>query len=155
MRRRNRRSISKERILMVASSVLVLGSLTATGLWFGRDGGSQNEGYVVDLSAIENNTAAGQADNGGLQNRENIEREAGLSDDLDYDPFFQETNSQKVENPDLSESDSMTEGADEEPEKEEDAEEPEETTTTGKAVANEAAKERRIHLQFQQPCSRH
>ena len=48
MRRRNRRSISKERILMVASSVLVLGSLTATGLWFGRDGGSQNEGYVVD-----------------------------------------------------------------------------------------------------------
>ncbi len=142
MRRRNRRSISKERILMVASSVLVLGSLTATGLWFGRDGGSQNEGYVVDLSAIENNTAAGQADNGGLQNRENIEREAGLSDDLDYDPFFQETNSQKVENPDLSESDSMTEGADEEPEKEEDAEEPEETTTTGKAVANEAAKEK-------------
>ena len=142
MRRRNRRSISKERILMVASSVLVLGSLTATGLWFGRDGGSQNEGYVVDLSAIENNTAAGQADNGGLQNRENIEREAGISDDLDYDPFFQETNSQKVENPDLSESDSMTEGADEEQEKEEDAEEPEETTTTGKAVANEAAKEK-------------
>ena len=142
MRRRNRRSISKERILMVASSVLVLGSLTATGLWFGRDGGSQNEGYVVDLSAIENNTAAGQADNGGLQNRENIEREAGISDDLDYDPFFQETNSQKVENPDLSESDSMTEGADEEPEKEEDAEEPEEPTTTGKAVANEAAKEK-------------
>lgn len=142
MRRRNRRSISKERILMVASSVLVLGSLTATGLWFGRDGGSQNEGYVVDLSAIENNTAAGQADNGGLQNRENIEREAGISDDLDYDPFFQETNSQKVENPDLSESDSMTEGADEEPEKEEDAEEPEKTTTTGKAVANEAAKEK-------------
>ena len=37
---------------MVASSVLVMGSLTATGLWLGTDRGSKDEGYVVDLSAI-------------------------------------------------------------------------------------------------------
>ena len=52
MRRRRRRSFSKERFLMVAASVLVLGSLTATGLWLRRDQGRQDEGYVVDLSAI-------------------------------------------------------------------------------------------------------
>jgi len=59
MRRSRRRGLVKERILMVASAVLVLGSLTATGLWLGRDRSTQDEGYVVDLSAIENNTTAG------------------------------------------------------------------------------------------------
>ncbi len=110
MRRRGRRSFSKERFLMVASSVLVLGSLTATGLWLGREDDQQDEGYVVDLSAIENNTATGMAKEGDSQLTENISREASLSDDLDYDPNFQETNSQRVENPDQSESESMSEG---------------------------------------------
>lgn len=111
MRKRRRRNFSKERILMAASSVLVLGSLTATGLWLGGDERNQDEGYVVDLSAIENNTATGQAESSEIKTAENIGREASLSDDLDYDPYFQETNSQKVENPDLSESESMTDGA--------------------------------------------
>ena len=38
MRRNRRKGLAKERFLMVASAVLVLGSLTATGLWLGRDG---------------------------------------------------------------------------------------------------------------------
>ena len=59
MRRSRRRGLARERFLMVASAVLVLGSLTATGLWLGRDKSNQDEGYVVDLSAIENNAAAG------------------------------------------------------------------------------------------------
>lgn len=96
---------------MVASSVLVLGSLTATGLWLGKAGDDQDGGYVVDLSAIENNTATGQANSGEMQTTDHIEKKAGFSDDLDYDPYFQETNSQKVENPDLSQSKSMTDGA--------------------------------------------
>ena len=146
MRKRRRRNISKERILMVASSVLVLGSLTATGLWLGGDERNQDEGYVVDLSAIENNTATGQAESGEIKTAENIGREVSLSDDLDYDPYFQETNSQKVENPDLSESESMTDGADMHTESQEesgnsgDLEDTEkEKTETGKAVAGEAA----------------
>lgn len=113
MRRRGRRSFSKERFLMVASSVLVLGSLTATGLWLGREDNQQDEGYVVDLSAIENNTATGIAKEGETQIAENISKETSLADDLDYDPSFQETNSQKVENPDQSESKSMSEGSEE------------------------------------------
>lgn len=51
MRRRRRRSFSKERFLMIASSVLVLGLLTATGLWLGRDNSRQDDGYVVDCFA--------------------------------------------------------------------------------------------------------
>ena len=111
MRRRRRRSFSKERFLMIAASVRVLGSLTATGLWLGRDNSRQDEGYVVDLSAIENNTAAGPMRENDTQLAENVTGGATLADDLDYDPYFQETNSQKVENPDQSESDSMSDGA--------------------------------------------
>lgn len=95
---------------MVASAVLVLGSLTATGVWLGRDRSNQDEGYVVDLSAIENNTAAGLDEENGVNLAENVTQGASPADDLDYDPYFQETNSQKVENPDESESDSMSEG---------------------------------------------
>lgn len=98
---------------MVAASVLVLGSLTATGLWLRRDQGRQDEGYVVDLSAIENNTATGVAKDKDIDLSEKIKREPSMADDLDYDPYFQETNSQKVENPDQSESESMSDGANE------------------------------------------
>ena len=61
MRRSRRRGLAKERLIMIASSLLVLASLTATGIWLGRDNGSQDEGYVVDLSSIENSQVAGLA----------------------------------------------------------------------------------------------
>lgn len=96
---------------MVASSVLVLASLTATGLWLGRETSVQEEDYVVDLSAIENNTTTGFAEEGELQLADNATQKSAPTDDLDYDPYFQETNSQKVENPDQSESESMSDGA--------------------------------------------
>lgn len=113
MRRNRRRGLVKERIFMVASAVLVLGSLTATGLWLGRDQGNQDEGYVVDLSTIENNTAAGLADENDADAADGVIQNAP-TDDLDYDPYYQETNSQKVENPDQSESESMSEDSDQE-----------------------------------------
>ncbi len=111
MRRSRRRGLARERFLMVASAVLVLGSLTATGLWLGRDKSNQDEGYVVDLSAIENNAAAGLGGENPVNPSENVTQGIVPSDDLDYDPYFQETNSQKVENPDQSGSVSMSEGA--------------------------------------------
>lgn len=107
MRRSRRKGLARERLLMVASSLLVLASLTATGIWLGRDGSNQDEGYVVDLSSIENNTATGLAEENELTIAENVTQGAS-TDDLDYDPYFQETNSQKVENPDQSESESMS-----------------------------------------------
>ena len=116
MRRSRRRGLAKERFLMVASAILVLGSLTATGLWLGRDTGSQDEGYVVDLSSIENNAAAGAKTVGEneMSLTENVTQDTTLSDDLDYDPYFQETNSLNVENPDQSDSKSMSDGAQQE-----------------------------------------
>lgn len=101
---------------MVASAILVLGSLTATGLWLGRDTSSQDEGYVVDLSSIENNAAAGanMAGENEMSLTENVTQDTTPSDDLDYDPYFQETNSLNVENPDQSDSESMSDGADQE-----------------------------------------
>ncbi len=108
MKRRKRTIFSKERIVMAASSVIVLGALTATGLWMGGSSETKDEGYVVDLSTIENETQmAGEQD---VKIAENITEDTGFGDDLDYDPYFQETNSAKVENPDQSKSASMSDG---------------------------------------------
>lgn len=107
MRRSRRRGLAKERLIMIASSLLVLASLTATGVWLGRDKGNQDEGYVVDLSSIENSAATGMAEENDLTIAESVTQGAS-TDDLDYDPYFQETNSQRVENPDESESSSMS-----------------------------------------------
>lgn len=95
---------------MAASAVLVLGSLTATGLWLGKSESNQEEDYVVDLSAIENNTTTGFAQENEIQFAENVTQDAITADDLDYDPYFQETNSGRVKNPDESESESMSDG---------------------------------------------
>ena len=125
MKRNRRRGLAKERILMVASSVLVLASLTVTGIWLGKDGKNQDQGYVVDLSSIENNTTTGLAAEEEIKVAENLTNQVVPADDLDYDPYFQETNSQKVENPNLSQSDSMSDTTEQEStgndEKQEDA----------------------------------
>lgn len=106
--RRNRNGVSKERIIMLASSALVLTALTVTGV-FVRSNRRQDEGNsVVDLSAIE----------GGVsETAENIfpDEEIGTlftevgTDDLDYDPTFQEANSDNVENSDKDEDDDDSE----------------------------------------------
>lgn len=107
---RRRKGVSKERIIMAASSVIVLGALTATGLWMRGTEEKQSNDYVVDLSAIENDSASSAAEN-EIHVAENVTEKSVTGDDLDYDPYFQETNSAKVENPDQSESDSMSDGA--------------------------------------------
>lgn len=139
MRRSRRKGLARERVLMVASSLLVLASLTATGIWLGRDGSNQDEGYVVDLSTIENSTAAGLSNGEELTIAENVTQGAS-TDDLDYDPYFQETNSQKVENPDQSGSDSMSDTSQEEEAKEDKAEQEGESKSKDKAGEGEQGK---------------
>ena len=133
-RSRRRRGLVRERVLMVASAVLVLGSLTATGLWLGRDRSNQDEGYVVDLSTIENNTAVGLANENEVSFAENVTQGAVTTDDLDYDPYFQETNSQKVENPDQSESESMSMETERETDEQEKGDQEEDTTALSTAM---------------------
>ncbi len=110
MKSRKRRMFSKERIVMAASSVIILGALTATGLWIGNDKTAEEEGYVVDLSTIENETQAQPMQGTESQIAGSVTEEGSFGDDLDYDPYFQETNSAKVKNPDASGSVSMSDG---------------------------------------------
>lgn len=135
MRKNRRKGLGRERFLMIASAVLVLGSLTATGLWLGRDKSGQDDGYVVDLSAIENGTTAGKAEEISGETKD-VEQEAATADDLDYDPYFQETNSQKVENPDQSESESMSDDVKEQREEQKNAKSNEEQSQQDAKEAN-------------------
>ncbi len=97
MARRNRSSIRKERIIMLASSVFVLAALTVTGVYVRNSNRAEKEDYVVDFEALEQ---------GGTELAENMVSGEELdtlfagvgTDDLDYDPSFQEANSLHVEN---------------------------------------------------------
>ncbi len=82
---------------MLASSVLVLTALTVTGVFVKRNNNAEKEDYVVDFEAIEkseNMTAENMMTGEEL---DTLFAEVG-TDDLDYDPSFQEANSQNVEN---------------------------------------------------------
>ncbi len=82
---------------MLASSVLVLTALTVTGVFVKRNNNAEKEDYVVDFEAIE------KSDNMTAENMmtgeelDTLFAEVG-TDDLDYDPSFQEANSLHVEN---------------------------------------------------------
>lgn len=103
-RNRNRSGLARERWIMAAGSVLVLGALTLTGVYV-RNLSSQNyDGYIVDLTALdEKNSGLAQKDtfpdavpDGGFTVIDHLLP----SDDLDYDPFYQETSGSRVGNPD-------------------------------------------------------
>lgn len=97
MARRDRNSIRKERLIMLASSVFVLTALTVTGVYVNKNNKAEQEDYVVDFEALEgqNNQTAENMMSG--EELDTLFAEVG-TDDLDYDPSFQEANSQKVEN---------------------------------------------------------
>lgn len=97
MARRNRSSIRKERIIMLASSVFVLAALTVTGVYVRNSNRAEKEDYVVDFEALEQ-SGTELAEN--MVSGEELDTLfAGVgTDDLDYDPSFQEANSQHVEN---------------------------------------------------------
>lgn len=124
MARRNRNGVRKERLIMLASSVLVLTALTVTGVFVQRSNRAEKEDYVVDFEAIEQggNTVAESLMSG--EELDTLFAEVG-TDDLDYDPSFQEANSQKVENTD-DKSDSTTKSEKTKDVSEETEEEPEE-----------------------------
>lgn len=97
MARRNRNSIRKERIIMLASSVFVLAALTITGVYVRNSNRAERENYVLDLEAIEKNSTQTAENTMPAEELDTLFAEVG-TDDLDYDPSFQEANSQHVEN---------------------------------------------------------
>ena len=99
-RKIRRKGLLKERIAMAVCAVTVLGVLTATGLWMKDSTSTQDRGYVVDLSEMENGAANDTGDE--IRAIQHVQEQEVTGDDLDYDPYFQETGSQNVENPDGS-----------------------------------------------------
>ena len=97
MARRNRSSIRKERIIMLASSVFVLAALTVTGVYVRNNNRAEKEDYVVDFEALEQSSTE-LAEN--MVSGEELDTLlAGVgTEDLDYDPSLQEANSLHVEN---------------------------------------------------------
>lgn len=97
MVRRNRNGVRKERIIMLASSVLVLTALTVTGVFVKRSNKAEKEDYIVDFEAIEQGSDTTAENLMSGEELDTLFAEVG-TDDLDYDPNFQEANSIKVEN---------------------------------------------------------
>ncbi len=109
--KRNRNGVSKERIIMLASAALVLTALTATGIFVRSNRQIEEESNVLDFSAIENGE-----DYVPEEIDEALFAEVG-TDDLDYDPSFQEANSDSVENVEnaSNKTDETTEESDKQP----------------------------------------
>ncbi len=97
MVRRSRNSVRRERIIMLATSVLVLTALTVTGIFVRRNNNAEKEDYVVDFEAIEKESDVTAENMLSGDELDTLFADVG-TDDLDYDPSFQEANSQKVEN---------------------------------------------------------
>lgn len=97
MARRNRNSIGKERIIMLASAVFVLAALTATGLYVRSSNRTEREDYVVDFETLEQSSSQLAENMMSGEELDTLFADVG-TDDLDYDPSFQEANSLHVEN---------------------------------------------------------
>ena len=99
MRRDRKSKIRKERMLMRASSLLVMGALTMTGIYMkGQSEENKDDGYTMDFSELENDTTMEpQADQNLAEGLSRIpgEDDTGTQwaegsvteDDLDYDPL--------------------------------------------------------------------
>ena len=95
--KRNRNGVRKERIIMLASSALVLTALTGTGVFVRSNRQKEEESNVIDFSVIEGETLETADAALGNEDLDTIFAEVG-TDDLDYDPNFQEANSDRVTN---------------------------------------------------------
>ena len=130
MRRNRRNNAKKERIIMIASSAFVLAALTMTGIYMkSNQEESQDDGYAIDFTALENNTQdklqeiaqnnqteeeqGENISNGIIQNNvdenhfsEDLTGEMlNMENDLDYTPM--EAGSGQVDLPGVSQSESI------------------------------------------------
>ena len=138
MRKRNRGSMKKEKIIMLMSSAFVLSALTMTGFYVRERNAAGRDGYIVDLSEMEQQVTE-KSDNIAVQQQRQGEGNV-LENDLDYDPGLVDieslqADSTDVENPGL-ESAQNADDAENAEEKEQESGE-EETEDDGNADARE------------------
>ena len=110
MARRNRNNIGKERIIMLASAVFVLAALTVTGVYVRKNNRAEQDNYVVDFGALEQSSAELAENMVSGEELDTLFADVG-TDDLDYDPSFQEANSQHVENTESEQKKEKTSGS--------------------------------------------
>lgn len=103
---------------MLASSALVLTALTVTGVFVRSNRQKEDGSNVVDFSVIENSMEESAENIMSGEDLGTLFAEVG-TDDLDYDPYFQEANSDNVENAGIKRTGKETEKP-EEPEEESD-----------------------------------
>lgn len=143
MRRDTKKKIRRERMIMIASSALVMGALTLTGIYM-KDRSDRNvdDGYSVDFSALEDSVDGKVKEIAKNQQNHLVNQEAETDflaeadpvteDDLDYDPVA--VDSDLVEIPGLT--DKKTDDRFQEEEEEEDGEEEKEAEDTAGTVVN-------------------
>lgn len=112
-------------MIMLASSALVLTVLTVTGVFVRSSRQTEEEDNVVDFSAIEQEA----------EENEPLLTQAG-TDDLDYDPYFQEANSGNVENEEFAKKDQEKKS-----QESQDTKKTEGTTGTGNQKTEEESEE--------------
>ncbi len=111
--RRNRAGLAKERWIIAATAVFVLAALTLTGVYVRDINEKNDDGYVVDFSAMDDNVAQKTdeileaQEQPSIQLSENVTDSVVPTDDLDYDPYFQEANSSQIENDEFEINDSV------------------------------------------------
>lgn len=91
---------------MLASALFVLTVLTATGVYVRNNNRVEQEDYVVDFEALEQSSTELAENMVSGEELDTLFAEVG-TDDLDYDPSFQEANSLHVENTEPAVTDSQ------------------------------------------------
>jgi len=144
MKMKNRKisRLNKEKIAMVASSLLIVTACALTGVYINGKSKSGEKEQVVDFGAIEEGTELSlpevtdefpQSDQASALTGENSEIPDG---DLDLDPAYQETGSDSIINPSLSENTTKeTSAAKDAEEKKDDQQEDTSETMSAKVTA--------------------
>ena len=128
MRKRNVKRLNKEKIMMLASSLLIVAACGLTGYYVSEKEKGDLENQVVDFAELENPVKTETAEEIG----------AGLDKDLDADPFFAETGGNSVINPDKNKTISENNADTASSETEEKKQEQEETEDEGNKEQQEA-----------------
>lgn len=123
MRNRRMSRMHKERIAMIASSLLIVTACALTGVYINGKEKSREKEQVVDFSTLEDGQELSLADAG-----EQAQSAAGESgsipdEDLDLDPAYQETGSASVVNPPAEDGSGQSDGQELSPASEEDTKE--------------------------------
>ena len=124
MRNRKINKMNKEKVVMIASSLLLVTACTLTGVYINGKEKARTKENVVDFTELED-----KAETNSVKNESSINTETAkateypinnsfVDQDLDVDPIYQETGSSSIINPGISEN-SVNENQQEETEEKE------------------------------------